>query len=110
MSPVGAQGINLALRDALEAANELVPVLAAGAAPAALDAACQRVEALRVPEVRAIQRLQALPPRILMSRAAWARLALRLLPRLLGSDIARARGGSVFRRFAFGVTEVRLRV
>jgi 2-polyprenyl-6-methoxyphenol hydroxylase-like FAD-dependent oxidoreductase len=110
MSPVGAQGINLAIRDALEAANELVPALAAGAEPAALDAACRRVEALRAPEVREIQRLQAFPPRILLATAWWARLALRLLPPLLASDVARARGGSVFRRFAFGTADVRLRV
>jgi 2-polyprenyl-6-methoxyphenol hydroxylase-like FAD-dependent oxidoreductase len=110
MSPVGAQGINVALRDAVEAANELVPVLDSGADAAALDAACQRVEALRVPEVRAIQRLQALPPRVLFRRTWWARLLLELVPRLLGSDIARARRGTIFRSFAFGVTEVRLRV
>ena len=110
MSPVGAQGINVAIRDALEAANELVPVLASGAEPAALDAACRRVEALRTPEVREIQRLQSFPPRILLSSAWWARLALRVLPRVLASDIARARGGTVFRRFAFGVSDVRLRV
>src|SRR5207249_4314195 len=33
MSPVGAQGINIALRDALVAANHLGPALAGGAAP-----------------------------------------------------------------------------
>jgi 2-polyprenyl-6-methoxyphenol hydroxylase-like FAD-dependent oxidoreductase len=110
MSPVAAQGINLAIRDALEAANELVPALAGGAEPAALDAACRRVEALRAPEVREIQRLQAFPPRILLATAWWSRLAMRLLPPLLASDLARARRGTVFRRFAFGVTDVRLRV
>jgi len=110
MSPVGAQGINLAIRDALEAANQLVPALLAGADPADLDAACRRVEALRSPEVREIQRLQALPPRILLRRGPLARLALRALPRLLGSEIARARGGRIFRRFAFGAAPVRLRV
>jgi 2-polyprenyl-6-methoxyphenol hydroxylase-like FAD-dependent oxidoreductase len=110
MSPVGAQGINVAIRDALEAANQLVPALLAGADPAAIDAACGRVEALRSPEVREIQRFQSLPPRILLRKGPMARLALRLLARLIGSDIARARGGSVFRRFAFGVTQVRLRV
>ena len=110
MSPVGAQGINIAIRDALEGANELVPALESGGAPAAIDAACRRVEALRLPELRVIQRLQALPPRILFSSAPWAQLALRLLPRVLGSDVARARSGAIFRRFAFGVTEVGLRV
>jgi len=69
-----------------------------------------RVEALRSPEVREIQRLQALPPRILLRKGPLARLTLRLLAHLLGSDIARAHGGTLFRRFAFGVTQVRLRV
>jgi 2-polyprenyl-6-methoxyphenol hydroxylase-like FAD-dependent oxidoreductase len=110
MSPVGAQGINIAIRDAIEAANELVPVLGADGGLAALDAACLRIEALRTPEVREIQRLQALPPRILLRTSWWARLALRVLPYLLASDIARARSGAVFRRFAFGVSDVRLRV
>jgi len=39
MSPVGAQGINIALRDALVAANHLCPVLARGSSPAEVDAA-----------------------------------------------------------------------
>ena len=51
MSPVGGQGLNIALRDVIAAANELVPALRAGAAPAAIDAACARVEAARLPEV-----------------------------------------------------------
>jgi 2-polyprenyl-6-methoxyphenol hydroxylase-like FAD-dependent oxidoreductase len=110
MSPVGAQGINIAIRDALEAANELVPALLAGGDPAGLDAACRRVQALRSPEVRQIQRFQALPPHVILRRGPLARLVLRLAARLLASDIARARGGSLFRRFAFGVSSVRLRV
>jgi 2-polyprenyl-6-methoxyphenol hydroxylase-like FAD-dependent oxidoreductase len=110
MSPVGAQGINVAIRDALEAANQLAPTLIAGCDPAAIDAACGRVEVLRGPEVREIQRLQALPPRVFLRRGPLARLALRVIPRLLASQIARARGGALFRRFAFGVTPVRLRV
>lgn len=110
MSPVGAQGINLAIRDALEAANELVPALASDAASDNLDAACRAVEAARSPEVREIQRLQSFPPRVLLSSAWWARLALRILPPILASDVARARQGALFRRFAFGVSDVRLRV
>ncbi len=43
MSPVGGQGINIALRDALVAANHLCPVLAAGADIAGIDAAARRV-------------------------------------------------------------------
>jgi 2-polyprenyl-6-methoxyphenol hydroxylase-like FAD-dependent oxidoreductase len=33
MSPIGGQGINIALRDALVAANQLCPVLTRGDAP-----------------------------------------------------------------------------
>jgi 2-polyprenyl-6-methoxyphenol hydroxylase-like FAD-dependent oxidoreductase len=51
MSPVRAQGINLALRDAVVAANRLRPVLGARGGPAALDAACRAVQAEREPEI-----------------------------------------------------------
>ena len=50
MSPVRAQGINLALRDAVVAANHLVPVLKDGEA-SALDAACCATQAEREPEI-----------------------------------------------------------
>jgi len=110
MSPVGAQGINIALRDAVVAANHLVPVLEAGAGPDAIDAAARRVQEERVPEVRAIQRLQAGPPRVLFSNAWWARQVLRIAPLAMRLDIARGRRGNLFGRFGFGVTDVRLRV
>jgi 2-polyprenyl-6-methoxyphenol hydroxylase-like FAD-dependent oxidoreductase len=58
MSPVRAQGINLALRDAIVAANHLVPVLREGAEPSALDAACRAVQAEREPEIVRPQKLQ----------------------------------------------------
>jgi 2-polyprenyl-6-methoxyphenol hydroxylase-like FAD-dependent oxidoreductase len=107
MSPVGAQGINLAIRDALVAANLLVPALESGADPQALDAAAARVEAERLPEVRSIQRLQSLPPRIALRDAWWVPWLLRLGPRLL---VGRRARGPVVRRFTRGVTEVTLRV
>ena len=58
MSPVRAQGINLALRDAIVAANHLVPILKNGAQPGALDAACRAVQAEREPEIVRAQKLQ----------------------------------------------------
>jgi 2-polyprenyl-6-methoxyphenol hydroxylase-like FAD-dependent oxidoreductase len=57
-SPVRAQGINLALRDAIVAANHLVPVLRANAGACALDAACRGVQAEREPEIVRSQKLQ----------------------------------------------------
>jgi 2-polyprenyl-6-methoxyphenol hydroxylase-like FAD-dependent oxidoreductase len=107
MSPVGAQGLNIAIRDAVVAANQLVPALEAGADPRALDAAAARIEAERLPEVRQIQLLQALPPRVALRDAWWVPGLLRLLPRLLVSRRALA---PIVRRFARGVTEVILRV
>jgi 2-polyprenyl-6-methoxyphenol hydroxylase-like FAD-dependent oxidoreductase len=62
MSPVGGQGINMALRDAIVAANHLVPVLRARPDPAALDAATARIEAERLPEIIVAQRLQTEKP------------------------------------------------
>ena len=85
MSPVRAQGLNMALRDVAAAAELLVPLLlslqqpprrtphqerghgAAGAAALApdgagaseLDRACATIEALRRPEVQRMQQLQA---------------------------------------------------
>lgn len=58
MSPVRAQGINLALRDALVAANHLVAVLRGGAEASALDAACRAAQAEREPEIARAQKLQ----------------------------------------------------
>jgi len=110
MSPVGAQGLNIALRDAIVAANHLVPLLMDGAAPAALDAAAGRIQAERQPEVDAIQRIQRVPPYVILSRSWWSKLVLQVLPFVLREDIARGRGGTVFRRIAFGVTDVQLRV
>jgi 2-polyprenyl-6-methoxyphenol hydroxylase-like FAD-dependent oxidoreductase len=58
MSPAGGQGINMALRDAIVAANHLVPVLRAGADAGALDRAAAEIERERRPEIEQIQTLQ----------------------------------------------------
>ncbi len=108
MSPVGAQGLNMAIRDAVVAANHLGPVLRAGSDPAALDAAAQAVEAERRHEIASIQKLQAIPPKIMLRDAWWTRLILRILPRLARGQIRKARNEGVFGRFAWGVSEVRL--
>ena len=109
MSPVGAQGINIALRDALVAANHLGPCLLAGGGPTALDAAALRVAAERLPEVRTIQRLQQLPPRVLFQRTLASRLLVgSLLPLLARAGLAGVLFRSGFRRFALGTVDVKL--
>jgi len=57
MSPLRAQGINMALRDALVAARHLGPALVTGE-PGAIDAAAAAVADERLPEIRRIQALQ----------------------------------------------------
>jgi 2-polyprenyl-6-methoxyphenol hydroxylase-like FAD-dependent oxidoreductase len=62
MSPVRAQGVNMALRDSLVAAGLLIKaVQTAGseaALPLALDQACAAIQQRRMGEVRRMQRLQ----------------------------------------------------
>lgn len=58
VSPVGGNGINLALADAAELANQLVAPLLAGSGPDEVDAAAARLEAVRRRGVEAEQRRQ----------------------------------------------------
>ena len=62
MAPIRAQGINLALRDAIVAANHLIPILQASAElqaqAAAIDAALLAIQAEREPEIVRCQALQ----------------------------------------------------
>jgi 2-polyprenyl-6-methoxyphenol hydroxylase-like FAD-dependent oxidoreductase len=111
MSPVGGQGLNIAIRDAIVAANHLVPVFErGGASQADIDGASVRIEQERVPEIVEIQRLQAVPPRVVLRDTWWTRLALVLLPHFLRSNFTAPRRGTLIQRIAFGVTDVKLAV
>lgn len=110
MSPVGGQGLNVALRDAIVAANHLVPALRGGAAPDSLDAAARAVEAERLPEIAAIQRLQALPPRVVFSRAWWGEPVRRAIGLALRAGVGGRIALPQARLFLFGAGPVRLRV
>jgi len=110
MSPVGGQGINIALRDALVAANHLCPVLTQESTSTTIDAAAARIQEERLPEVSAIQRLQQGPPRLLFQTSPWSRLALHVLPLLIRTGMAQRLFVFALRRMALGVTPVRLAV
>jgi 2-polyprenyl-6-methoxyphenol hydroxylase-like FAD-dependent oxidoreductase len=108
MSPVGAQGINLALRDSLVAANHLVPLAATPPDAAAIDRAAAAVEVERTPEIVAIQRLQQVPPVLMFQEAWWSGLVLRALPLLVRSGILPLALGAAIRRITRGVVPIRL--
>ncbi|MDZ7961075.1 MAG: FAD-dependent monooxygenase [Aulosira sp. DedQUE10] len=60
MSPIRAQGINMALRDVIVAANHLVPVLCSTKLEQKnIDAILPQIQAQREPEIVLVQQLQA---------------------------------------------------
>jgi 2-polyprenyl-6-methoxyphenol hydroxylase-like FAD-dependent oxidoreductase len=111
MSPIRAQGINMALRDGIVAANHLVPLLQSEAEPAAIDAALARIQAERLPEILAVQALQRkeLAQAELLRGQPWLRIAASRSAPLLGQLVALSwvRKQVPLRR---GVSEVNLQV
>ena len=111
MSPVGGQGINTALRDAIVAANHLVPVLSEPDPNGdALTAALAAIEAERMPEIRQVQALQAQPPKLLLSHAWWGEPLRRIAGALLSKPAVQQRAAGRISIFFDGVTEVQLTV
>jgi 2-polyprenyl-6-methoxyphenol hydroxylase-like FAD-dependent oxidoreductase len=74
MSPVGGQGINVALRDAVVAGNHLGRALAMRSDAATLDFAARNIQAERWPEIVTIQDMQQLAPRVLLSNSFMSRI------------------------------------
>ncbi|HEY4233491.1 MAG TPA: FAD-dependent monooxygenase [Lacipirellulaceae bacterium] len=114
MSPVGGQGVNIALRDALVAANHLVPVLMAGGDGAASDAAAidyaaRRVRDERWPEIVAAQKMQQHQARNFFMNGGWrSRLMYRLLPWMFRTGLLQWLGRKEYRLMSEGVVPVRL--
>jgi 2-polyprenyl-6-methoxyphenol hydroxylase-like FAD-dependent oxidoreductase len=109
MSPIGGQGINLALRDALVAANHLCPVLAAGVGAAAVDAAARRVEEERLPEIALMQELQQRQARLFLEPGHLSyRLFFGVLPLLARTGLLARLFRRRISRFSHGAVPVRL--
>ena len=76
MSPIGGYGINMALRDAIVAANHLVPVLQEGALDFTIDSAAAAVANERLPEIQRVQDVQTREaPRLLRPNRGFLLLA-----------------------------------
>lgn len=105
MSPVAGQGINLAIRDSIVAANHLI---AAHHANQPFDEAlCERIEQERRPEVETMQAFQIMLGRLMLGAPRWqSRLVFHGLMPLLSLVGIRQR---YIKRVQGGVTDVRLR-
>ena len=110
MSPVGAQGVNVALRDAVVAANQLVPALRANADALALDAAAAGVEAERGPEIDAIQAIAKRPPVVVMGTFPGAEFVRALVLGFAASWLGRRAAARTGALFLHGLRAVKLEV
>ena len=111
MSPVAAQGLNLAIRDSIVAANHLIPALAKTSHQNKLDEITKKIQAERSTEIETIQKLQSLPPKILFNNTILTRLLFRIVPILIKGqlkEIKTIKKGNIFDRFAWGVSDVML--
>ena len=108
MSPVGGQGINIALRDVVVFANHLVPVLQNDFGSADVDEAALAYARERYPEAEEIQAFQRAAPRVIFRQAWWSSPLLQLL-RILRFGVIRrflARRGAS--RILHGTRSVKL--
>ena len=114
MSPIRAQGINMALRDAVVAANHLVPTLRAGGDVAAALAAIQREREPEIAKAQALQYREARGQRWARERPWLMKPMLALVPRMMGSDAIRGFIQKTWLRqqrpLRMGIADVRLRV
>jgi 2-polyprenyl-6-methoxyphenol hydroxylase-like FAD-dependent oxidoreductase len=109
MAPNGGQGINVALRDALVAANHLCPLLRRGNAAADIAAAARQVVAERMPEIVAIQEHQRKQTQAFLRPDRFvSRLGMWLLPLLAKTGLAHLLIGRRLRALQHGVVPVRL--
>ena len=107
VSPVGAQGINLALRDAYIAAKEIGQMEGGeDVLVDTIDRTCQSIESQRVPEIKTIQSLQARPPRIALSQAWWGEPVRRSIAALMSVDSIRNQAARAATPFVEGVTDL----
>ncbi|MEV6974440.1 FAD-dependent oxidoreductase [Kitasatospora sp. NPDC093806] len=102
-SPIGAQGINLAIRDAVAAHPVLVEAVRSGDAGVAR---LSRYAELRRPEVERITRIQRIQSRMMLSTG---RFSSTLRPRMAALMSRTPLYSALLRRIAFGTAPLRLR-
>ncbi len=111
MSPIRAQGINMALRDVIVAANHLVPLLRQGSKHADLDATLPQIQAEREPEIVRSQQLQSQEASVAqrLGKSALLRWVASNLPKVL-RQLVRQSWLARQRELRQGVTQIQLSV
>jgi len=111
MSPVRAQGINMAFRDVIVAVNYLVPLLKGENDLRAIDSALVKIQQERSPEIIRIQQLQAqeIAQAELLRHSAFLRWGAKNFAPIISPGI-RASWLRRQRQLRQGVTDVRLTV
>ena len=107
MSPVGGQGLNIAIRDAIVAANHLIPALEKPVDTDGLLAVCQGIERERMNEVVPIQTMQARGPKIMLNESIWIRAAFSVAQKIGSGREIDASFDPNFQQMLMGVTSVR---
>ena len=110
MNPVGAQGINIALRDAIVAANHLVPLLSGNPTHTSLDKAFEDIEIERLREVKPIQDFQRKPTALLKKQNPLTLFLIRNLSFITQLGFIQRKLLKLADMMAYGVTKVELRV
>lgn len=110
MSPVGGQGINIALRDIVVFANHVVPVMKGAFGAEGLDAAIQAYVEERYPEVAEVQAFQRSAPKVIFQETWWSPIVPQFFRLLRFAAVRRFAGQHLARTLIQGARTVELRV
>ena len=111
MSPVGGQGLNIAMRDAIVSANYLAPVFKKDTLNLKdLDEAIMQIEVDRMKEVKPIQYKQSIAPKIMLNQSLLGSLARRAIALLIKLPFVARVVGKNNNDFFYGKTKIELTV
>ncbi len=110
MNPVGGQGINIALRDSIVAANHLVPLLKKDPSNETIDKAFLEIEKERLPEVRAVQNFQKRPTAIVRKQSPINTYLIKNIKTISKPRLVRKILSKIANLIFYGKTEVEIKV
>lgn len=106
MSPVGGQGLNIAIRDAVVAANHLVPALREHTNSDALLSVCRAIEEERLQEVKTIQTNQAKAPKLMLNQSIGVKFLFAIAQKIGRGREVNPSSDPSFQQMLMGVTPV----